>query len=186
VPPLGIERTLRNLGGRNGHMGRGCHAHCPSNGPQEDNMYGSPCHHWKSNEEMGRGCHHCPFDGPRRRKRAWQPMPPTFKTPKKTINIKKIKKKPSKRPAKGYIKTNERANRHDQQNQKIKSNDHKTSKTKQWRKFKGKQRKLDSIYVRGTLSSWLYLSHRVFLQLVLTRPRIYVGGDMDIGLYFLY
>jgi hypothetical protein len=44
---------------------------------------------------------------------------------------------------------------------------------------------LDSIYVRGTLSSWLYLSHRVFLQLVLTRPRIYVG-DMDIGLYFLY
>ena len=44
-------------------------------------------------------------------------------------------------------------------------------------KSKGNWRMLDLTYVRGTLSSWLYLSHRGFFQLVLTRPQIHVGGD---------
>lgn len=48
---------------------------------------------------------------------------------------------------------------------------------------RGSKGTLDSIHVRGTLSSWLYLSHRVFLQLVLTRPRIYVEGEMDIATF---
>jgi hypothetical protein len=101
-------------------------------------------------------------------------------------NIQKRQKKtsPSKKTIKKPSKTNDQVNRHDQKIEK--SNQTTTKHQKQnnggnSRKNKGK---LDSIYSRGTLSSWMYLSHRVFLQVVLMRPRIYVRGEMDLGSTF--
>lgn len=149
---------------------------CSKANPRTSKWAWQTCHHKGLQETKWPKC---PFNAPNKTNKK------ISKTLKNIIfDLKTCIKKPQK-----SIPKLENKNRNTKTNQKW-SNDQKKKfiqhtdsitifKTKSWwRKFKESKGETGFNFVRGTLSNWLYLSQRVFLRLVLTRPRMHVGGRL--------